>query len=383
VEGGSRGRAAERRRRTCASLSFFEEALGAIEDDRLAWRARNDFAVALAAVGQHDPALEQLGWCLELGTSLDDRVLEQHARANLAEVLRRGDRHEEAEVHARSALELARDLMDRDAEASALGNLALTVSDLGRWDEARGLYDEELAVALELGDRVREAGALGGLAACEFAAERPAEAADLYEQAARRDGGANPQQYVEDPGNALLAWTAAALLRKLRGSAQRMVRAAERLGLERLGAEFLHRTAAMLLQRGERHGALNLFGGAVRLVAARTGRLYASDLADSAETRPAADDGPDDDDEFLVHLAQELTEPLGKLVLAVEEILATASDRERFYAQLVDELDEHIPRFGPVLREMLAAVREGLARAGILPRGEGATPSEPDGSAGN
>jgi tetratricopeptide (TPR) repeat protein len=148
------------------------------------YQLRNDRALVLVTLGQHDQATEDLQTALQEATSAEDRPMRVLVLTNLSEVLRRRGSLQEAIAYAEQAVSDARALRNRLLEASSLATLGLSVAAVDDWARARESFRESLMVARSLGARETEAIALGGLAQTDFARGRYGTARNRYRRAA-------------------------------------------------------------------------------------------------------------------------------------------------------------------------------------------------------
>jgi tetratricopeptide (TPR) repeat protein len=282
-------------RRNERGLRLLEEALSSFETLQELGQAihvRLDVASALTDLGRHEEALAHLQRCLDLAAERSDRVVRQHALANRGEVLRRKREHPEAKATLVQAVGLARELADGDSVAHTLGNLGLVEEQMGDIAAASSTYSEQLQLARQVGSRQAKASALSGLANIDFLAGRFSRAAAGYRRAADLCRPESPVGEVENLGGLLESLASAERDVELQKAAQRLVDAAQRASLEDNAALAFARTAHVLLGRGERVGAADLYSASLQVVLAPTaGATNFIERATQAVRREAWPDG--------------------------------------------------------------------------------------------
>jgi CHAT domain-containing protein/tetratricopeptide (TPR) repeat protein len=139
--------------------------------------------LSLAALGQAEPAREQLSLALELFTALGASKERVSLLNNLGLLEYYRARYAEAADRFESALEIARSRGVQGQTASILNNLGLVYAAWGRYDEAIARYRLALEEHERSGDRANAAANLGNIAGVYLAWGRYQEAEDAYRQA--------------------------------------------------------------------------------------------------------------------------------------------------------------------------------------------------------
>jgi tetratricopeptide (TPR) repeat protein len=328
------------------SLAFYEAAAAAadeLEDDQLAFDARNDRATALLDLERYDEAVAELEALAAFASDRPNRVMEQQAFYNLGEAARRLGDAGAATRHGRAALELARDLDDVRAEIESLCNLALALSDAGEQAEATQSYRHAERLARRTGDRLLEARALSGRAGIDFIQGRYSAAAKLYEQAADRSVE-DDHEYLQDLAGALQSLSAAGDKNRLEQVAQRLVDVAQRSGGEADAVTALAQSGRWWLTRGQLDEAATLFAVAMVLGA----------VAAEIDIEPAEGEAP-----ISVEGAQSMLMPAMLMVIHAQSELGDRSDA--FYEQVFTVLNEQYESIGHHLRFVLDAARDAAA----------------------
>lgn len=129
------------------AVALFLEARDlASEDDALRFHITNDLGGTYEQLGERGAAIASFEACLELATSLDDRVMRQQVLANRAEMARRNGEAGAVE-RLDEAAHLAAELGDTVAEAEALCNLAWAYLDSRALEEAEATVSRVVALA--------------------------------------------------------------------------------------------------------------------------------------------------------------------------------------------------------------------------------------------
>lgn len=184
--------------RSDAAVSVLDRVLedaAAEQQDELVLQIRNDLALALAASGAFERAIDLLEINAEEARSRSDRVSMQLAAHNLSETYRRVGRADDAESAARESLQLGEQLEDAQATAEAQLQLGLVLSDKEDLDGARAAFRAAEEGAAE--DAATRASALAGLAGLAIAEERLDEAVELYRSALQLHRDADPIKKLE------------------------------------------------------------------------------------------------------------------------------------------------------------------------------------------
>lgn len=249
-----------------AALRFFDGALAEVGDDlKTEWRIRNQRALALFATGAVSEAMAQLRWCQSTAEELGDRALQEIAAANVGELLRRSGEAQHAIEPLRRALELSEALLDRRATAANLGNLGLALLDVGEVEDAADRFEAQRELASAIGDRSLTAAGIAGSAHVAAAKGAHALAARKYEKAARLVMGLDDAKAVEYAGNALLSATFAESEAGERAG-QYLIDTAQGVGREADAADFMARTASLLLARGDIDTSAEYYSLGLRLI---------------------------------------------------------------------------------------------------------------------
>lgn len=329
------------------SLPLYEGAVESakrLEDDQLAFDARNDRAMALVELDRLDDAETELQALAEFARERANRVMEQQAVYNLGEVIRRRGDPTSAAQHGHQAVALARALADTRAEIESLCNLGLALADAERLDEARQTYRH----AERLANRARlsslEAHAISGRAGVAFLDRRYVQAAGLYQRAADISAGNDPE-HLGDLAGLLESLSAAGKSQNLQQVTQELVDVAQRSHGEADAVIALARGASRWLARDTRDEAASLFAVAIVLGA----------VAADINFKPAPGEPP-----ITEEGARSMLMPVMLLVTYGAQELGEQTDA--FYEQVFTVLDDQYEGIGQHLRFVLDTARDAAAR---------------------
>jgi len=301
------------------AIRFYTTALKSysrLRDKQWVFHARNDRAIAQAALGRYREARLDLRACLALSNRMKDRAMRQRALGNLGETASRQGRLREAEKLLAEAARLARSLEDREREAESLGSLGIAMMKQGKWSEAERVFELAKSRSSAKSTPGALATALGGLAGIDLVEERFDSSVRLFQKAAQLRLHDQDEHYVEDLGGLMEALCALNRRTRAERVAQQLIDSAQRIGAEGTAAIALARSGRRFLSRRQLENAIDYYVASIGVTMAGVERkgLEGEQLAGELvspfvfTTVHASDELGEGRDEFIDKVLKELSE---------------------------------------------------------------------------